>query len=461
MDTISKFVVLLLVLCGSGLSSCSMRVAPNYEIVSIRGVYWACNVNSSYANYCSLAESELDPEAVLAISDGDLLYLANEDEQEFYYRYSRRDGKNLLVTFDTLNANTASLNGELKYLELSDKQASWMLLQQLTDPERKQLSTLHITATLSEDRLTLLQQHESSLKGTGLLLEGDCDKKLLGELLSIISPQWLMTEEPLDFPDPDKCVALSHVELLWIEGESLSNPELFARCSNLESLIISGWDPGEQELLSLSRSGRLHTLTLAESKITDLSNVEFPSSLRRLHVIDCDTLSQISSILELQHLSGISFSSCPHIQGIKQLAELNALKWLGFPENVSQNEFEALLPRLSRLEAIELLGCAQIETISPLQHMDELRILLVDLPKEKLRDLDTLVDLDLLVIASEHFEEDQEWIGQLRTSLPSTRVVPGSGLCLGSGWILLLLPLVLLSRFLFFYGRSRPADLDR
>lgn len=458
MDTISKFVVLLLVLCGSGLSSCSMRVAPHYEIVSIRGVYWACNVNSSYANYCSLAESGPEPEVVLAISDGDLLYLANEDEQEFYYRYSRRDGNNLLVTFDTLNANTASLNGALKYLELSDKPDSWMLLQQLTDPERKQLSTLHITGELSEDRLTLLQQHESSLKGTGLLLEGDCDKKLIGELLSICNPQWLMTEEPLDFPDPDKCVALSHVELLWIEGESLSNPELFTRCSNLESLIVSGWDPGEQELLNLSASDRLHTLTLAECDITDLSSVEFPSSLKRLHVIDCDTLGQISSMLKLRHLRGIGFSGCAQIRGLNQLAELNALKWLGFPENVSQKEFEALLPRLSRLEAIELLGCEQIETISPLRQMEKLRILLVDLPKEKLGDLDTLVDLDLLILASEHFDEDPEWIGQLRTSLPSTRVVPGSGLCLGSGWILLLLPLVLLCRFLFSGSRSRPVN---
>jgi hypothetical protein len=459
MDTISKNVVLLLLVCGFILSSCSKRVAPNYEIVSIRGVYWACNVNLSYANFCSLAESELEPEVVLAVSEGDLLYLANEDEQEFYYRYSRRDGKNLLVTFDTLNANTASLNGELKHLELSDRQASWMLLQQLTDPERKQLATLHITGKLSEDRLTLLQQHESSLKGTGLLLEGDCDKRLLGELLSVCSPEWLMTEEPLDFPDPDKCVALSHMELLWIEGESLSNPELFARCSNLESLIISGWDPGEQELLSLSGLGRLHSLTLAESGIRDLSSVEFPSSLRRLHTIDCDTLSHINGIQELRHLRGISFSSCPHIQGIMQLAELNNLRWLGFPENVSQKEFEALLPKLSRLEVIELLGCEQIGNISPLRDQAELKILQVDLPKEYLADLESLSDLDLLILASEHFDEDPEWIAQLRSSLPSTQVVPGSGLCLGSGWILLLLPLVLLSRFLFSSKRSRPVNL--
>jgi hypothetical protein len=448
MDTISKHVVLLLLACVFVLSSCSKQVAPNYEIVSIRGVYWACNVNSSYANFCSLAESELDPEVVLAVSDGDLLYLANEDDQEFYYRYSRRDGKKLVVTFDTLNTNTASLNGDLKSLVLSDHQDSWTLLQELTDPQRKQLSTLHITGELNENRLAILQLLESSLKGKGLLLEAACDQKLLGELLSICRPDWLMTEEALNFPEPDKCLALSHVELLWIEAEHLGNPELFAHCSNLEALLISGWKPEQKELLSLSGLSSLHTLTIAESSITDLAHLEFPSSLRRLHLIDCDTLRTINNIQNIRHLKGISFSHCPQIQGLMQVAELTSVKYLGFPENVSPTEFERILAKLKGLEAIELLGCEQIETISPLQNLDALKILHVDLPREKLSELEQLAGLELLILASEHFEEDPQWIGQLRSSLPSTRVVPGSGLCLGSGWILLLLPLVWLCSFL-------------
>ncbi|MEN8203187.1 MAG: hypothetical protein ABFS28_11370 [Bacteroidota bacterium] len=458
MDTISKYVVLLFLVCCFGLCACSKGVAPKYEIITIQGVSWACNVNSSYAIFGSLAESELEPEVTLPVSDGDLLYMVGGNDQEFYYRYSRRDGMNLVVRFDTLNANTACLNGQLKSVELSDNQDSWELIKQLTDPQRKQLSTLHITGSLSDHSLSLLQQHESSLQGTGLLLEGECNLKLLGELLSICRPGWLMLEGPLNLPDPENCMALSHIELLWIEEESHQDPALFSHCTNLESLIISGWKPGEGELLSLSGSGSLHTLTLAECGINDFSSIEFPTSLRRLHFIACDTLTDIRDIHKLKRLKGLSFSGSPHIQEILQLNALTRIKWLGFPENVSQSEFASLLGSLSKLEAIELLGCQKIENISPLLNLNKLKILLVDLPIEKLADLGGLKDLNLLILASDHFEENPNWIGQIKTSLPSAVVVPGSGLCLGSGWILLLLPLVLLSRLLIPNRRSQPLN---
>lgn len=454
MDTIAKYVLLLaLVFCFS-LTSCRKSTGINYEIVEIQGAIWASNLSSSYIMSGSYAESELTPELFLPVAEGDLLYMINEDDQEFCYRYARRDGKTLRVKFDTLDANTVSLNDQLKSLELSDDQSSWDLFEQLTEAQRKQLTSLQITSLLSAEKLLLLQEHANSIKGIGLHLEWKCNATTLGEILSICRPKWLISECPLDHPGTKNCAFLSDLELLWIQGPIHTATELIPFCSNLESLIISDWDPEPQELLSLSKSRNLHTVTLAECGMTDLSNMEFPSSLQRLQVIACDTLSQINGIQQLRRLKGISFTGCPYIKEPSQIGELSSLRWLGFPENTSQSEFETILAMLPKLELADLLYCDKLEQLSPLKGSPDLKILILDFPEEMLEELSELSKLELLILPSVLFEENPEWISHLRASLPHTEVVPGGGLCLGSGWILLLLPFVILFRLLFYHRRS-------
>ena len=67
--------------------------------------------------------------------------------------------------------------------------------------------------------------------------------------------------------------------------------------------------------------------------------------------------------------------------------------------------------------------------------------------------LDSLEQLKLLVLTSEVFDDYPLFITELRTSLPDTRIVPGSGLCLGSGWLLLLIPFILAFRYYFRYKK--------
>jgi len=383
--------------------------------------------------------------------------MLNSDDQELFYRYSRRDGKDLVVAFDTLQENSVSVNGQLKFLELSENLSSWEQFIQLTDPQIKQLSSIYISDSLSDERLSLLQQHEGSLKGIGLLLENGNDPKLLGEILSVFRPEWLIAEGSLNLPDPKNCMALSGIELLWIQEMSHSASELIPYCSNLESLIITDWQPMEHELLSLSKSRNLHTLTLGECDFTDFSNIEFPSSLQRLQLIVCNSLANINGIQKLNRLKGISFTGCQNIEGVSQVGELPLLKWFGFPENVSQPEFVSILTSRPKLELVELFNNTGIKPIYLLKDLPELDILIADLPLEDLEDLGVLDNLELLILPSAFFEENPEWISSIKTSLPNTQVVPGSGLCLGSGWILLLLPFIVLSRYLFSHRRSFPS----
>lgn len=457
MGTISKYVVLLGLIFCCNLSSCSKGAAIKYEIITIHGVSWASNVTSSYVMSGSSSESELDPEVKLPASDGDLLYMIKSDDQDFFYRYSRRDGKDLFITFDTLQVNSVRLNGQLKFLELSDDQSSWEQFMQLTAPQMKQLSSIYISDSLRAERLSLLNQHAGSLKGKGLLLEYGNDSKLLGEILSVLRPEWFIAEGSLKLPDPKSCMALSDIELLWIQEMNQTGSELIPYCSSLESLIITDWQPMEHELLSLSKSRNLHTVTLGECEFKDFSNIEFPTSLQRLQLIACKSLSNINGIQKLNRLRGVSFTGCQNIDGISRVEELSLLKWFGFPENVSQSEMVSILTSFPKLELVEIFNPSGIKPIYLLKDLPELDILIIDLPLEDLTDLALLINLKLLILPSAFFDENPEWIGSIKTSLPNTQVVPGSGLCLGSGWILLLLPFIVISRFLFSNRRSFPS----
>jgi hypothetical protein len=50
------------------------------------------------------------------------------------------------------------------------------------------------------------------------------------------------------------------------------------------------------------------------------------------------------------------------------------------------------------------------------------------------------------------FLDDSVNRAELQKSLPGTRIVPNEGFCMGSGWLLLLIPLVLIIRS--FTGRK-------
>jgi len=150
---------------------CNNNTSVSYQILHIEGVSWASNISTTYASFGSGTESEQSGRVSLPVSDGDLLYLFNEDEFELYYRYKLEDGALLSVSFDTVKANSAHVNGSLAFLQITNNSSSWDTFKKLSSSEVNQLSTLHISDYLNKDILDVLKVHETSLTGTGLVLE--------------------------------------------------------------------------------------------------------------------------------------------------------------------------------------------------------------------------------------------------------------------------------------------------
>ena len=239
------------------------------------------------------------------------------------------------------------------------------------------------------------------------------------------------------------------MELLWIQGDVSESLNLVPRSKNLESLILADWETRPGEMLSLLGFQKLRNLTIAASDQTSLAGIKFPESIQNIHLIDCDTLSNISKIGDFKRLNRLSLTGCNKVMDFDFLHDMKSLQWLSFPENISHLEFGQLSGQLTQLEVVELIACTEIEDLAPLKPLQNLKALVLLLEKEQLTLLDSLKQLKLIVLTNEMFDDSPLWVKELRTTLPDTIIVPGSGLCLGSGWLLLLLPFILLFRYIF------------
>jgi len=447
MKTLRKSFLPLWFALASMSPGCNDRSNLEVDIIKIEGVSWACNITTSFAAFGSVFETENENEVMLPASEGDLLYMMLDDLQ-FYYRYLPQNGPQLKVAFDTVQTVSVYLNNKLEFMELSGP-ASLEAFRQLTKQEFKQLSTLYIDGPVTEDLLSTLRYHEAALTGKGLVLEEGTGSENISDLLSICRPRMLIIDDSWSMPEPVDINYLANLELLWVEGNSPVLSKVAQYSKNLKSLFVEGWKPASGETLKLAGIEKLRNLTIAESNLTSLSEIEFPSSIRNLHMISCETLSDISKLDEMNGLSRLCLTGCGMVYEPLHLNHLESLQWLSFPSSITDTQFGQVAATLTKLKVVELIGCDEISDLAPLQSMTKLTTLELQLEKEQLLMLDSLVQVELIILSDEVFQSNPECIKELRAALPDSKIVPGSGLCLGSGWLLLLLPCILLFRALF------------
>jgi hypothetical protein len=437
------------VVCSCILNSCTPEARIKQEILHIEGVTWACNVSTSYTLFGSASESEEQPEIRIPASDGDLLYMLNEHDKGIYHRFDTGEGTHLVVSYDTLKPHLIYINGKLSQAELSDPFLFEELEEESLNDSTGKLSTLFIGDSLTGEMIRKLQNLKIDLDGTGIYFDRDVTAVPFSELLSLCKPVWLAAENiPVD-PAGDQGMALDHLELLWTTGKALDFLNIEHCCNNLETLIVAEWDPGTGEVLPLSGLNKCHTLTLTECANQDLSAIEFPPNLKRLHLVGCDTLTDISGISAMPHLKSLGLAGSDDVVSLEPVRAMKELSRIAFPANTSQEDFAAIVDQLQSLEVVELIDCPDVKDLSPLKQKENLKILVLHLVDNWPENLGSLNQLELIILSKEIFDKSPERISELRQQLPDTLIVPGSGLCMGSGWLLLILPMIIASRFLF------------
>ncbi len=186
--------------------------------------------------------------------------------------------------------------------------------------------------------------------------------------------------------------------------------------------------------LSLLLDGAFYHLVTPLEKLDELvlSNGDSTAAI--------STLKQIPEKLSVLIISG-------RCTGIDQLSKARGLKWLGLPSNTTQPEFNQLTSDLKQLQVLEMAGDSNITDFRALEELADLRGLVII---DTVTDKNTIRNLKKLRYLSLPFDskEDSTYLKEMEKALPGCIVVANSGACLGSGWLLLLIPIALLSGLL-------------
>ncbi|MFV7234149.1 hypothetical protein [Flavobacterium sp. ZB4R12] len=133
---------------------------------------------------------------------------------------------------------------------------------------------------------------------------------------------------------------------------------------------------------------------------------------------------------------------------IDLLGNYKNIRWLGLPENTSQKQFNTITAQLSNLQVLELKGSDSVKNLKALQQLPNLRgLVIIDTITDK-QSLYALKELRYLSVPDRN-KTDSTYVQTLKKSLPGSIIVPNTGACMGSGWLLLLMPAVFLFSLVF------------
>jgi hypothetical protein len=128
-----------------------------------------------------------------------------------------------------------------------------------------------------------------------------------------------------------------------------------------------------------------------------------------------------------------------------------------FSSNVTQEEFNSFVDTHPDLEVIELIKNDTISSLKVLSKLGKLFGLTVTDTVTDIASIKTLTNLRYLSLPDD-FLNDSLIKSEIQKSLPGTRIVGNEGFCLGSGWLLIIIPLILIIRFFGMQKRQKSQD---
>jgi len=267
------------------------------------------------------------------------------------------------------------------------------------------------------------------------------------DIITLFTPTWLVIPEVLDF-DEDDMSRLKKLECLFC-GTS-EETEFVEELPNLENLILFTGD--DTNVFQFNGLTKLRSLSLCGfSEISGLTTVINRNRLRNLYLVSCE-IDDISPVCAFPKLTGLGLFNCQGIIDLSKLQTLSHIRWFSFPPHISQNDFSTFLSQHPGLKVVDLIGCDELNNLSPLARLIEIRGLTLDVTVDDLSPLYQLKNLEVVVLEEDSFDEEE--YQHLQAALPNTQIAIG-GYCLGSGWILLMIPLIAVGILLIHPGKRR------
>jgi len=341
------------------------------------------------------------------------------------------------------------INGNLTAISISNDSPPISFFHQLTEEEISRLQTIQFKEPIGDsikpylkkiglqnpavnivffpemDSINLLNRDlrwlSQYFQPRALFFENETDSISLSSLTNFPSLQTLFISLPIKgdgyFPH------LPHLKeiILYNEEDSTSiGSDFFTLNPDLESLTIINESEGNIDWNSLNTLKSLQSLYIESDSIILNDIYKYHPNLKSLHVGLNKEEGSISDIFKKNNLKWLSLYPVDD-------------PFMGLNPKVLQDSF----PELESLEFENndsLFNYSNIKNFKKLKYLTILGKVGLD---STLHNLDQLRYLSL----SEDFLKDSLNVVELQKALPNTIITPNSGACLGSGWLLLIIPL--------------------
>lgn len=250
-------------------------------------------------------------------------------------------------------------------------------------------------------------------------------------------------------PAPEFVAALARQTrletLILTEMKEGGRLDFLTAMAGLRRLALFDWQPATSGPLPAGLPPLREFLAFGGDFGRDLAPLAaLPASLEELSLLECGVadFAGLTRWPQLQLLAVMSDEQ-PANLSLGDAALLPRLRWLGLPAKTTQEQFAAAAAAHPRLQVLEFYGNENPLDLAPLLGLRELQGLVIGKEAGNLSVLGEVRSLRYVGLPKEVFEKSPDKVAAIRKALPDALVVPAQPFCLGSGWILLLAPLVL------------------
>ena len=171
---------------------------------------------------------------------------------------------------------------------------------------------------------------------------------------------------------------------------------------------------------------QLGQIVIENGKIDDLSFLETLKKLTSITIQTDQKLDyQMVNNFDLKRLSIVA-DDAPNWSNLGNLRSLN---WIVLAGEISQNDFDKVLDRNSKLNVVEMLFCEQVNSLQSLSLLNELKAVAISDELNDRQSILELSNLEYLTLPKEVLE-DSIFAQQLTDALPTTEIVPNEGFCM-------------------------------
>lgn len=357
--------------------------------------------------------------------------------------YLLKDGNVKELKFKN-ESNKYYLNDKLIAMDLSDDVNQWDEILKMKKNDLKNLQSIMLYDEIEDNK--------NKLKELANIIPDNCfvnSYEYFKEFGAKIKPDFLLlvNENGIDaFLKSDFINKKNYtVKNIILEAGYVENLNFLSNFKSLESLTLHGWDSS----IGLPKDLKIKNLSIINSKISNLEPVKNIINLEKLTISVCEEFGDAAGISGFKNLKALDFSYCNNIANLDEILKLKKLKYLSLPE-VDQQFFNMIPDSMNNLTILELIGSKEIKDLSGLKKLKNLNSFIYLNDGNDYKNLYELKNLKYLFVSNDFAANNPALFEELKKALDKTEIFTVSGICLGAGYIILILiGLAVLTLFLY------------